>query len=504
MQETTVRKWHRYVGVVVAPMIVLQAMSGLLLTIEALSGIQKSLHSVISGRHLPSVAKFWDFLMVEIHFGGGYFGQIYNVLLATGLIALAASGVIVFVKVQQRLRRRPAADPVTRAVTAAPAGPASPLPGGDGGELVPRAVVSTAWRRLHLVLGAATVGMAFLLAVAYYEAFRISVLDAPLADAATEIRLGAARAHLWFEEIMSGDTLESMDTVWQNLDRAEWYARAMLEGAEAGDESDTSILPLADVELREQIGRAMALLGEFRDLTGRRYETADGAGAGTDIDQEYDQVFRELGEASDAVKTALKQAILRDREIFHIVQLGLISASILLGVLVWVTFTRLAGQVDDSVEDLEEARATAEAERRLFRQMLQQAADPILVLDRGATIVDANQVACEALGYPHDELMGIPLAHIEVKHDRRELEELWGQLLPGAPVSMKGTHRRRDGATYPVEVNLRALEWGTRWLVVALARDVTERDRAESRLRDALEKTRRELEERTAELEKTK
>ncbi len=49
---------------------------------------------------------------------------------------------------------------------------------------------------------------------------------APLVDAAMEIKLEATTAHLWFEEIISGDRFVDIDEVWKHLDQAKWYARA--------------------------------------------------------------------------------------------------------------------------------------------------------------------------------------------------------------------------------------------------------------------------------------
>ncbi len=55
---------------------------------------------------------------------------------------------------------------------------------------------------------------------------RITKQYAPLAHAAMHISLEATRAHLWFEEIISGDRTESIDTVWKHIDQAESCARA--------------------------------------------------------------------------------------------------------------------------------------------------------------------------------------------------------------------------------------------------------------------------------------
>ncbi|EDN65048.1 sensory box/GGDEF/GAF/EAL domain protein [Beggiatoa sp. PS] len=55
--------------------------------------------------------------------------------------------------------------------------------------------------------------------------------NAPLADAAMEIKLTATTAHLWFEEIIVGaENKEVIEKVWQLLDESLWYVEAMLKG----------------------------------------------------------------------------------------------------------------------------------------------------------------------------------------------------------------------------------------------------------------------------------
>ena len=50
----------------------------------------------------------------------------------------------------------------------------------------------------------------------------------PLINASHEIRYEATMAHLWLEEILSGDREVNIESIWEHLDRAEWYAQAML------------------------------------------------------------------------------------------------------------------------------------------------------------------------------------------------------------------------------------------------------------------------------------
>ncbi len=58
-------------------------------------------------------------------------------------------------------------------------------------------------------------------------------------------------------------------------------------------------------------------------------------------------------------------------------------------------------------------------------------------------------------------------------------EKYWTKMLPEKTVTFEGRHWRRDGETYPVEVSSGLLEINGEKMIIALARDITERRAAE-------------------------
>ena len=73
IQEPTLRKWHRQAGVVLAPLILLQAVSGLFLSIEWLSGLHTAAGELLPGA--SPLAQFWDWVFINVHYGGGRAGR---------------------------------------------------------------------------------------------------------------------------------------------------------------------------------------------------------------------------------------------------------------------------------------------------------------------------------------------------------------------------------------------------------------------------------------------
>lgn len=131
-----------------------------------------------------------------------------------------------------------------------------------------------------------------------------------------------------------------------------------------------------------------------------------------------------------------------------------------------------------SIADVTARRRTEEALRQSelgFRTLLDAASDLVLVLDLDGNIVDANRYACRALGYLKVELLSMHATDIEVHSELQRRPEIQ----PGVPLTVSGIHRRADGTQFPVEVRLSQFERRGRTLVMALARDVSDRQRLE-------------------------
>lgn len=188
---------------------------------------------------------------------------------------------------------------------------------------------------------------------------RLTVRHAPLLKAAMEIRLEAGEAHLWLEEILSGDAKADLRDVWPHLDAADWYARAMLEG---GANEEVRIEPLEDPGLREAIGEVRSRLADFREITSLRLE--QGAAPGTNIDQRYDEVFRDFVRISDEVETAIRVHVANDLQSFRRTQIALIVGGLLLTVLVALV---IAGYLAERARAQREAVALREELAQVHR-----------------------------------------------------------------------------------------------------------------------------------------
>ena len=143
---------------------------------------------------------------------------------------------------------------------------------------------------------------------------------------------------------------------------------------------------------------------------------------------------------------------------------------------------RVLGITQDITEQKEAGLALIKSEQR-YRNLTDSAADSFFVHDERGVLIEVNRRACDSLGYPREELVGMNLTDIEQEFDQAALEKVLHQLKPGQARTMMGTHRRKNGTEFPVEVRLGSFEAEGRVLYHSLARDITDRKRAA----DALE-----------------
>lgn len=97
MKEIRINTLHRYVGIVIAPFLVLQTISGLLLDFglfrRGLAGPGSEVYGESKG--------ILDQILVEIHFGPGMLSDAYHLLLGVGILWMAVSGWILYLRIRR-------------------------------------------------------------------------------------------------------------------------------------------------------------------------------------------------------------------------------------------------------------------------------------------------------------------------------------------------------------------------------------------------------------------
>jgi len=108
MDELQLRKLHRRIGIALALFIILQAGSGLIISVSELVKPHSHAHKEIpeSHRHHSENKSMWHEMLEFVHHGAGRFGIAYRILVGTGTLAVTGTGCIIFLKIKARSNQR--------------------------------------------------------------------------------------------------------------------------------------------------------------------------------------------------------------------------------------------------------------------------------------------------------------------------------------------------------------------------------------------------------------
>lgn len=125
----------------------------------------------------------------------------------------------------------------------------------------------------------------------------------------------------------------------------------------------------------------------------------------------------------------------------------------------------------------------AEEAWELFRVLLDQADDSIEIIDPvTGRFLDSNEKAFSSLGYTRQEHRSLTVPDIDPIVTAPIFAQYMARIRESGPLTLETVHRRKDGSTFPVEVNARLVQFDREYLL-AIVRDITERKQAEEALR---------------------
>ncbi len=130
------------------------------------------------------------------------------------------------------------------------------------------------------------------------------------------------------------------------------------------------------------------------------------------------------------------------------------------------------------------------ADLRFTQFAIDHAADSIFWIDTEGSFVYFNETACKNLGYSEGEFRRLTIFNIEITLQAEKWRDLLDMLKKNQYLIFETYHRRKDGFRFPVEVITNYLDFHGKEYVCAFARDISERRKSETALKESEERYR--------------
>lgn len=156
-------------------------------------------------------------------------------------------------------------------------------------------------------------------------------------------------------------------------------------------------------------------------------------------------------------------------------EIGMLSAS----------FNQMTDQLNRELKERRRAEETLRDSEKRFRALVENATDGFFLISTDGRILGVNQQACVSLGHTREELVRLFIFDIDPDLTPEDFNSLTRRLKYGEAVNITAHHRKKNGSSFPVEIRIGKFETGGTDYLLALARDITEREMLESQLKQA-------------------
>jgi PAS domain S-box-containing protein len=144
--------------------------------------------------------------------------------------------------------------------------------------------------------------------------------------------------------------------------------------------------------------------------------------------------------------------------------------------------------IEGFASDITERKLAEEGLRKSnnkFKALVQQSSEMLFLHDLEGRIVEFNLAAEKNTGYKKEELAGMKVFDIDPDaKDREDQKKYWEKISENdEPVYFEARHQKKDGTIYPAEIVISKIVLEDQKYILALARDITERKKAEEHLK---------------------
>ncbi len=144
----------------------------------------------------------------------------------------------------------------------------------------------------------------------------------------------------------------------------------------------------------------------------------------------------------------------------------------------------------EDISDKKQAALDLQRSKQSFEDIFNSTSDSIFVVDQNGKIISVNHGATLLYDYPEDYFSGKTIADLSAPgyNDLDEVKRLLNLAYAGEPQRYEFWGERRDGTAFPKEVQVNRVQYFGREVLLATARDISDRKRFEAELQEAVKK----------------
>ncbi len=131
------------------------------------------------------------------------------------------------------------------------------------------------------------------------------------------------------------------------------------------------------------------------------------------------------------------------------------------------------------------ARKMSEEALKLTQFSVDHASVSIFLIDRNARIIYVNEQTCRSLGYSRIELTSMTVHDVDPHFPSSRWPDHWNDLKREGSLHFETEHRKKDGMLIPIDISVNYVSFGGNEYNWAFATDITERKKAEQKLRES-------------------
>ncbi len=354
--------------------------------------------------------------------------------------------------------------------------------------------------QMHLLI--AVVGLVIIGIAAYgsYTGDYMNRVNAPLVDAAMEIKLENITARLLMEEILRGDRSKNIKEAWGHFNECEWYVRAMLRG---GKNPEGTFVAVKDEKIRRMISALEDKLAVLREITRQKVSAKKEPEENRNIDQQYDALFWDFIAHADQIERGMQKVMARDLKRFRLTQGALIVFCLAMQGALWMLFHRFDRlrakhlltlydtnwHLEREIRQRKNVEKALREERDKAQRYLDIAGVILVAVNTDLQVTMLNRKGCEVFECRTDEVIGKDWIENFVPPERRsEIREaiqktLRGEMEPLEYVENPIITRKGNYRLFGWHTALLKDEEGNTTGLLGSGEEITERKRAEDELR---------------------